>query len=208
MHKIYENNDVMMYFKKRYCRCCGEILQRKRTERVVRKGDPDHIKYCNIGRSFRPHDDLLVVGKEYYCPSCDRSFSCEVQGDVIKAQKYYQKKIVTDENIRNFQKDEILLLKQKLLKLRWLLLLPVLGGLICRFYISNTKLKNGTEKKDMGKILLASALVFIGMFFVMKTFVSPFIDIGSVDNKNSFLIIVSLFPVNIPTLWYINHTFK
>ena len=46
MHKVYENDDLMMYFKKRYCHCCGKVLQRKRTERVVRKGDPDHKAYC------------------------------------------------------------------------------------------------------------------------------------------------------------------
>lgn len=43
MHKIYENDDLMMYFKKRYCPCCGKVLQIEKKERIVKKGDPDHI---------------------------------------------------------------------------------------------------------------------------------------------------------------------
>ena len=73
MHKVYENDDLMMYFKKRYCHCCGKVLQRKRTERVVRKGDPDHRAYCTIGRSYKPYGDILVIGKEYFCSSCNKS---------------------------------------------------------------------------------------------------------------------------------------
>lgn len=34
MHKIYENNDLAMYFKKRYCHCCGKKLQRKKQKEL------------------------------------------------------------------------------------------------------------------------------------------------------------------------------
>ena len=86
MHKVYENDDLMMYFKKRYCHCCGKVLQIKRCERVVKKGDPDHAQYCHIGTTYKPHGDILVIGKEYYCTSCNKNFSCDEQGRVIDAQ--------------------------------------------------------------------------------------------------------------------------
>ncbi len=99
MHRIYENNDVMMYFKKRYCHCCGKVLSRKRTEKIVRKGDPDYRLYYNIGHSFKPYGDILVIGKEYFCSLCNKSFSCDEQREIIKAQKYYHRHVVTKEEI-------------------------------------------------------------------------------------------------------------
>ena len=36
MHKIYENDDLMMYFKKRYCYYCGEVLKTHKTERIIK----------------------------------------------------------------------------------------------------------------------------------------------------------------------------
>ena len=107
MHKVYENDDVMMYFKKRYCHCCGKVLQTRKTERVVKKGDPKHSKYCYIGTKYKPHGDILVVGKEYYCPSCGKSFSCEEQEAVIIAQQFYKRKIVAPEEIENAKSRKI-----------------------------------------------------------------------------------------------------
>ena len=137
MQTIYENNDLMMYFKKRYCHCCGKVLQIKNSERIVRRGDPDHSSYCNIGTHYKPHGDILVVGKEYHCPSCDKTFSCDEQGRVIDAQKYYQKKILTDEEISNTHKHELMVSLQNIKKLRWTLLIPVIGALICMGTISS-----------------------------------------------------------------------
>ena len=37
-------------------------MRRKRTERIVRKGDPDHREYCMIGTHYKPYGDILVVG--------------------------------------------------------------------------------------------------------------------------------------------------
>ncbi len=99
MHKVYECDDLMMYFKKRFCHCCARALQRKSKERIVRKDDPDHKAYCAIGTHYKPYGDILVVGKEYYCPICNKSFSCEEQAKVTKAQKHYKRKIVSNEEI-------------------------------------------------------------------------------------------------------------
>jgi len=108
MHKIYENDDLMMYVKKRYCHCCGNELQIKQTERIVRKGDPDHKAYCSIGTSYKPHGDILVIGRGYYCPLCNKEFSCDEQGKVIEAQNRYKTKVVTREEIDNVEIDNLL----------------------------------------------------------------------------------------------------
>ena len=99
MHKIYENDDIAMYFKKRYCSYCGNRLDRKRTERVVTKDDPDHKTYCSIGVSYKPHKDILVIGRSYCCSICQRTFTCDEQRDVIHAQKALGKKIVSEQEI-------------------------------------------------------------------------------------------------------------
>ena len=209
MHKVYENDDLMMFFKKRYCHCCGKVLQRKRTERVVRKGYPDHEIYCNIGTTYKPHGDILVVGKEYFCSSCNKSFSCDKQGKVIDAQRYYQKRIVTDEEIAQTQKNETLMSIQNILKLRWALLLPIVGSLICISYIFNGKLSKKTQSKDGYKILLSSILIFIGIALAVKFILSLFNSINFFNNYQTiFMFIPSLLSFNIPTLWYINHKFK
>ena len=154
MHKIYENDDLMMYFKKRYCHCCGTSLQRKRTERIVRKGDPEHKAYCMVGTTYKPYGDILVIGKEYHCPSCGKSFSCDEQEKVIEAQKYHQKKILTIEEINDTYSNNVQVSVQNIAKLRWMLLLPIIGGLISMFIISNGKLSEKTNSKAVVKLLL------------------------------------------------------
>ena len=172
MHKVYENDDLMMYFKKRYCHCCGKVLQRKRTERVVRKGDPDHRAYCTIGRSYKPYGDILVIGKEYFCSSCNKSFSCDDQGKVIEAQKHYQRNIVTEEEITNVKNQNLMIANDRILKIRWLLLFPVIGGIICTFKIFNGCLREKTNNKDLHKLILSALLVFIGVAIVIKLVLS------------------------------------
>ena len=135
MHKVYENDDLMMYVRKRFCCGCGGALERKRTERIIRKGDPDHLSYCMVGTSYKPHGDILVISKEYYCPVCQRPFSCDKQREVMEAQKHYQRKIVSEEEITSVQKDQMKLAIYQLLRCRWLLMFPVFGSLICMFSI-------------------------------------------------------------------------
>jgi len=209
MHKVYENDDLMMFFKKRYCHYCGEVLKNRKSERVVRKGDPDHKVYCTIGTKYKPYGDILVIGKEYYCPSCDKTFSCDEQSKVIESQRYYRKKIVTDAEISQAYKNEMLISLQNIFKLRWTLLIPVVGSLICTFYIFNGKLGEKTESKDGSKLLLSSTLFFIGVALAVKLVLSMFNNIDFVNTYTTiFMLIPSLLSFNIPTLWYINNKFK
>ena len=208
MHKIYENDDLMMYFKKRYCHCCGEVLHRKRTERVVHKGDPDHRMYCTIGGSYRPYGDILVIGKEYFCSSCNKSFSCDDQGKVIEAQKHYQRNIVTEEEITNVKNQNMMIANNRILKMRWILLIPIIGCFICQLVIFNGRLSEKTKSKDLKKLTLSSLLFFIGVSLIIKIVIQVSnIDITE-NYKTLIMLIPSLVSVNLPTLWYINHTFK
>lgn len=209
MHKIYENDDLMMYVRKRYCCRCGGVLNRKKTERIVKKGDPDHGAYCSIGGSSHHYGDILVIGREYYCPCCRRAFSCDKQGNVMDAQKYYQRKIVSEEEIALVEK--ILLRKEvrQILRCRWLLLLPGLGSLICLFMITNTRLSQLTRENDPNKLLTAWLLVFFCVGMILKIVLGYFEDVEFIRTYRSMIMLVSaLLSVNIPTLWYINRTFK
>jgi len=209
MHKVYENDDLMMYFCKRYCHCCGGVLERKRTERIVRNGDPDHLSYCMVGTSYKPHGDILVISKEYYCPSCRCTFSCDMQGKVMEAQKHYQRKIVSEEEIALVQKNQIRFAIRQLLRCRWLLLLPVLGSLICSFMIFNSRLSQLTEEKDGAKMLLANTLVFLGVALVIKFVLGFWDDVEFIRTyQSTIMLIPALLSFNIPTLWYINKTFQ
>ena len=204
MRKAYENNDLMMYVCKRYCCRCGGVLKRKKSERIVKKGDPEHTKeYWTI------NDDILVIGREYYCPSCRRAYSCDTQGKVMEAQKYYQRNIVSEGEIALAEK--ILLRKEvrQILRCRWLLLLPGLGSLICLFMITSTRLYQLSRNINPNNLIWIWPLVFSCVGMILKIVLGYFEDVEFIRAYQTLIIVVSgLYAVNIPTLWYINRTFN
>ena len=106
-------------------------------------------------------------------------------------------------------KSEILVSLKNILKLRWTLLIPIVGSLICMFYIFNGKLSEKTESKDGYKLLLSSTLVFIGVALAVKIVLSMFSNVDFINNyKTIFMLIPSLLAFNIPALLYINRKFK
>jgi len=207
MHKVYENDDFMMYFKKRYCRFCGKVLSKKRTEKVVRKGEPEHKSYCSVGTTYKLYGDILVVGKEYYCPLCNKSFSCDEQGKINKAQKYYKRYIVNEEEITNIKQKNMVADYEKILKMRWLLLIPLIGSLICNFFVFNGYLNEKTKHKDLYKLTLVSILFLIVVSLIIKS-VIQLTNISITENYKTLLMLIpSLLSFNIPTLCYINRKF-
>ena len=208
MHKVYENNDLMMYFGQRYCHCCGGVLERKRTERVVHLEDPEHFSYCTIGRGYHPHGDILVIGREYWCPFCNKAFSCDEQVSIKRTQKLYRKKIVTKEEIDNSHDQCLENAKKRMLKFRWLMLLPAIGGIICHILICNSILSEISDHKE-NKVFGLSVLALVGAAMVVKAIFSIF---GSIELINQYetisTLFLSLFAYNLPVLCYINHRFK
>ncbi len=206
MHKVYENDDLMMYFRKRYCHCCGGALARKRTERVVGKGDPEHRAYCTIGTTYKPYGDILVIGKAYYCTACGQFFSCDEQGEVMEAQKYYHRKVVSKEEIALVQQQNMQSSLKKASKYKWFLLMPVLGALICMIYIFNGRLSQKTEHQDGAKLLFASALLFVGVALVIKIALGFMGDMSFLHHYETVIMLIpSMWSFNIPTLWYMNN---
>ena len=199
----------MMFLKKRYCRCCGKVLSRKRTERIVRKGDTEHKEYCSIGTHYKPHGDILSIGKEYFCSTCNKLFSCDEQSKVISAQKHYKRKIVTEDEIKNIENEELRSAVQNVTKLRWALLIPFVGSLICMFYIFNDKLQERTTSHDLHKLWVSSILTFIGVALAIRCILEPFNNVDFINKYQTILMLMSsLLSFNIPTLCYINHKLK
>jgi hypothetical protein len=162
-----------------------------------------------VGTSYKPYGDILVISKEYYCPVCHRTFSCDMQSQVMEAQKHYQRKIVAKEEIALVQKDQMRLAISQLLRCRWLLLLPVIGSMICSFMIFSGRLSQLTDKKDGAKTLMANMLVFLGVALATKIILSFFGDVEFIRTYQSMIMLIpALLSFNIPTLWYINHTFQ
>ena len=92
--------------------------------------------------------------------------------------------------------------------MRWILLIPIIGSLICNFKIFNGCLSKKTKSKDLHKLTLSSVLFFIGVALIIKLVIQVSnIDITE-NYKTLIMLIPSLVSFNLPTLWYINHTFK
>ena len=127
----------------------------------------------------------------------------------MEAQKYYKRKIVFEGEITLVEKDQLRNAVRQLLRCRWLLLLPGLGSLICSYMISNTRLSQLTRKRDGTKLIMTWMLVFLGVGLVVKKVLGFFEDVEFIRTYRSMIMLVSaLLSVNIPTLCYINRTFK
>ena len=223
MQKVYENKDLMMYFKKRYCRCCGKPLSNRKSERVVKKGDPDHFEYCTIGNGFSPHKDILVVGVEYYCEHCDKAFSCEEQGEIQRAQKYFGRKIVSEDEVAfvNIDSDgsvvgtrervdkkggeKIVVLKKN----RRYLWIPVIGLIMFSLKTKNKYYSlldyRITRIITLFSIIIAEIL-YILIFRALKN--ANLLSEVLIKSSNIGKVIVALLVCNIPTIIHVNHRIK
>ena len=207
--KVWENNDLMMYFKKRHCRCCGNPLQRKRTENLLLVGTPEHRAYLfNKPRSSGNYD-ILLIGTDYYCPCCDKMFSCAEQIEIIAAQKYYKTKTVSEEQVRFARENKILCAKKRIRDFRWFLFIPVVGLILCYFYITQGPLTKTITHKENSWLMLLTPVVFFAVAYIMKLMLSTyFAGTLSFDLLRLIMIIPAIFAMNLPILWYINHKFK
>ena len=196
----------MMYFKKRYCRCCGGILKRKRTERVVRRGDSDDYLCCN--RFGGRYDAVLVIGTDYYCPACDKMFYCDEQSNIICAQKHFQRKIVSEKEICFACNKRLDSSVQRIKKHKWLFLIPIIG-LLLTFLFMPEALEKNTNPKDKVYLISSPFIVFICVAGAIKLLLSMYGSIQVLnDHQRLIMLIPALLSSGLPIFWYINHKFK
>ena len=81
---------------------------------------------------------------------------------------------------------------KNILKLRWTLLIPVVGSLICMFYIFNGKLSEKIESKDGSKLLLSSTLAFIGVALAVKIGLSMFNSVVFINNYKTIFMLIKI----------------
>lgn len=217
MHKIYENNDLMMYARKRYCHYCGRPLSHRRCERIVRKSDPDHRKYCSsfgvrpfvfVGK-YRLHGDLRVIGTEYYCEHCDKSFSCDEQGEIKNAQNYFVRHVVSKEEVDYVVKGKYIPLEKQnqlinkedvftniLERYKPLLWIPILGCFVFWNKIPRQIIDQTTITKTRRKSFVLS-------FFALLLVSAIFIGVGSVFSRlETFARIGTVIGISLSTILY------
>ena len=210
MRKVYVNNDLSMYFKKKHCRYCGHILEIKKTKRIVTPYDSEYGSYC-MGRCNIPDGDLLVIGKDYYCPHCERIFLCQEQSKITRAQKFFGKKIVSEEEIAEAEHQMLMKRMQLMLKLRWMLLIPFFGSLAYLCMIAAGMISEIEEPKDM-KILHCTS---IGGLLVSLCIEKLILHFGNIDGNSIWGIVLGIvleimpfWMFNLPMLIYITHRCK
>ncbi|MBQ8719663.1 MAG: hypothetical protein IJY65_01365 [Clostridia bacterium] len=89
---------IGMIFKKYYCSCCGNRLNKEQTHRVVSKDDIDYYQYHEIGNY--PRYDYDVYSYQFKCPNCDQRISYKEQCIINRIQKKLGKKIITSSEIK------------------------------------------------------------------------------------------------------------
>ena len=87
-------------FRKCYCVKCGTKLIRKKTEKVVKRGDPEHRKYN--GTNQRYPFDILVKSFVWLCPNCGQETTYDEQMRYVKIQKKLKVKILDEQTIQRY----------------------------------------------------------------------------------------------------------
>ena len=115
---------------------------------------------------------------------------------------------IEDEAIANLIKKQTMEATSEILKMRWLLLIPVIGSIICLIKIFGGYLKDHTEDMDLRNVLWASVLIFLGVALATKLILPEF-DPNLIYEYRMILVFVpASFLFNVPTLFYINKRFK
>lgn len=86
--KKYYNNDVLYTkFKKHYCFECGAVLTCVKTSKVVNSKSDEAKNYdFSLGDGFMS-GDVEFIGKEFYCPICEKRISIDEMKRIEKEQK-------------------------------------------------------------------------------------------------------------------------
>ena len=203
--------DLRILFKKFYCPECGERLKvvKKRTLLTETEKKDFYKRMFPHGIPF--YLDVVRQTQMFRCPRCNYYNTTDNQLLIYKKQKQLNMKIVTvtDEEIRQTYKNQMLIAQQNILKLRWTLLIPVVGSFICTFCITNGKLSEMLDEREFNKIILWPLFIFLAVYLISGFVLSRFNDIELINNYfDVFVLIPSSLSANIPILRYINRTFK
>lgn len=95
--------DPRMFFKKTYCIKCGTILKVNKTKKVYRPGDPDFKRRYGYyhGHYYINYTKFVHIRYNYKCPNCGQETAYLQQVAYSKIQKKLNKKILTEEDLRN-----------------------------------------------------------------------------------------------------------
>lgn len=196
-----------MIFRKMYCCKCGAKLNKRKISEVRQKGDPGYQNQL-LGHATIGMDSVEVASYVYQCPRCSNIVTYEEQLKISKTQKHRGQMVLSEEESTQIQNDPMTSSLRTLRKLRWVLLLPLIGSMICIGYIFAGRLSRITDANDVRKVMFASVLILTGVALVTKIVLSFFGDIDFLHQYQSVIMLVpSIFAFNIPTLWYINHKF-
>ena len=89
-------------FKKFNCIKCGTPIKINKTKKVYYPGDPGFKKECgNIHSSMVSYKKYTYIRYNYKCPNCSKETAYLQQVAYSKIQKKLNKKILTEEDLRN-----------------------------------------------------------------------------------------------------------
>ncbi len=221
------------WFKTFYCPICGEKLVVAKNARDVPEWE---YRQEYRFRGIEPYIfGATEIVETFYCPKCHYRNSIDNQLFIRKKQKELNK-IIFDEDDWNSisyttqgekiepKKDEgtgaseeelakanrvkMMVETDNILKMRWLLLIPVLGAVICMIKIFNGCLEKYTGIGDLRNIVFASILTFMGVAVPLKSILSMSNVDFLYDYRTIIMFLIASFAFNIPMLIYINKTFK
>jgi len=210
--KGYESSiSLGMIFKKMYCHKCGFKLEKKKISNIYKKGDPNFSNDI-LGRRQIGMDRKEVVHYIYRCPNCSSEITYDEQCKVTKKQKKLKRIILNEDSVEEIYNNKnicIQIARKRILKMRWLLLLPLFGGVICMVYIFSGCLSEKVEKRDLHKLTCSSILILIGAALGLKWLFSAanISFINGCRTTEIIIIVLLLLLYNLPVLLYINRVF-
>lgn len=201
--------DFRILFRKFYCPICGQKL--KVVMEVNKLTDKQKERYY---QELYPYGvpiniDVGKAKQMFKCNYCNYYNTTDNQLLINKKQKHLKKKIITEEEIGTVKLEKLCIEKKTILNLRWLLLLPVIGGIICTFVILFSSLLKMYGRQSRHILVWSPIVISLIVLVILRAVLSMFNDVDFIINyRNWIMLIPSLLSYNIPVLIYINRNFS
>ena len=202
-------------FRKHYCPHCGNELKKQKEVSVLHKGD-EGFRKNHLGTGYNPSIDTNeITTYSFSCIQCNEQFSDDDLSKIRKMQRAEKSKILkayaspSEEDVCLAHESRLALAIHQIKKLKWLLLFPVIGWLICIIVMYSNELSEKIDTKETICLMLSPVAAFVAVAGFFKFILSACTDLGvPVDCQGLIMWIPALFAANLPILWYINHKFK